>query len=58
MLKDQLFKNKRIAVWQLVFRARIVLGTFEKQGPEADKIRTSLRSLSRTIYNRRKMTRI
>ena len=57
MLKDQLFKTKRIAVWQLVFWARKVLGTFEKLGPEADKTRTSLHSRSRTIYNIRKMTK-
>ncbi|XP_074613757.1 uncharacterized protein LOC141873609 isoform X1 [Acropora palmata] len=28
-----LFENKWITVWQLAFRARKVLGTFEKQGP-------------------------
>ena len=27
------FQNKRIAVWQLAFQARKVLGTFEKQAP-------------------------
>ena len=27
------FENKRIIVWQLAFRARKVLGTFDKQGP-------------------------
>ena len=32
-VKRSAFQNKRIAVWQLAFRARKVLGTFEKRAP-------------------------
>ena len=33
MFKRSAFQNKRIADWQLAFRTRKVLGTFEKQAP-------------------------
>ena len=35
------FENKRIAVWQLAFRALNVLGTLEKQAPGASFSRKS-----------------
>ena len=35
-VKRSPFQNNRIAVWQLAFRARKVIGNFEKQSPNLD----------------------
>ena len=50
-VKRSAFQNKRIAAWQLAFRARKALGTFEKQAPGIWKPPTCSVTAARTHRN-------